>query len=63
MGKEKTKFRTRFNNYKSVHRSYKKKRITAAFSRTLNGQHSHDGIDNWRFTLTEQCETHEQLST
>ena len=25
------------------------------------GQHSHDRIDDWQFTLIEQCETHEQL--
>ena len=23
--------------------------------------HSHNGIDDWQFTLIEQCETHEQL--
>ena len=27
VGKEKTKFRTRFNNYKSAHRSYRKKNV------------------------------------
>ena len=26
-----------------------------------HGQHSHNRIDNWQFTLIEQCETHEQL--
>ena len=25
------------------------------------GQHSHNGIDDWQFTVTEQCETHELL--
>ena len=25
------------------------------------GQHSHNGTDNWQFTLIEQCEIHEQL--
>ena len=25
------------------------------------GQYSHNGIDDWQFTLIEQCETHEQL--
>ena len=25
------------------------------------GQHSHNKIDDWQFTLTEQCETHQQL--
>ena len=24
-------------------------------------QHSHDGIDDWQFTLIGQCETHEQI--
>ena len=25
------------------------------------GQHNHSGIDDWQFTLIEQCKTHEQL--
>ena len=25
------------------------------------GQHNHNGIDDWQFTLIEQCETQEQL--
>ena len=25
------------------------------------GQHSHNGIDEWQFTLIGQCETHKQL--
>ena len=25
------------------------------------GKHSHNGIDDWQFTLNEQCETLEQL--
>ena len=25
------------------------------------GHYSHNGIDDWQFTLIEQCETHEQL--
>ena len=25
------------------------------------GQHSHNGIDDWQFTLIEQCEINKQL--
>ena len=62
VGKVKTKFRGRFNNYKSPHRSYRKKRkVSQQLFHEHYGQHSHNGIDNWQFTLIEQCETHEQL--
>ena len=44
VGKAKTKFRERFNSYKSAHRSFRKKLkcITAMF----HEQHSHNGIDD-----------------
>ena len=62
VGKAKTKFRARFNNYKSAHRSYRKKRkVSQQRFHEHYGQHSHNGIDDWQFTLIEQCETHEQL--
>ena len=62
VGKAKTKFRARFNNYKSGHRSYRKKRkVSQQRFHEHYGQHSHNGIDDWQFTLIEQCETHEQL--
>ena len=47
---------------KSAHRSYRKKRkVSQQRFHEHYGQHSHNGIDDWQFTLIEQCETHEQL--
>ena len=46
--------------YKSAHRSYRKKVSQQRFHEHY-GQHCHNGIDDWQFTLIEQCETHEQL--
>ena len=60
-GKVKTKFRTRFNNHKSAHRSQKKFKVSQQRFHQHYGKHSHNGIDDWQFTLNEQCETHEQL--
>ena len=63
VGKAKTKFRYRFNNYKSKHRAFRKgnqkvpqKRFHAHYCRD-----GHSGINDWDFVLFEQCETHEQL--
>ena len=61
VGKAKTKFRARFNNHKSAHRPYRKKHKVSQKRFHEHGQHSHNGIDDWQFTLTEQCETQEQL--
>ena len=62
VGKAKTKFRARFNNYKSAHRSYRKKRkVLQQRFHEHYGQHSHNGIDDWQFALIELCETQEQL--
>ena len=62
VGKAKTKFRARFNNYKSAHRSYREKyKLTQQCFHEHYGQHSHNGIDHWQFTLIEQCETHKPL--
>ena len=62
IGKAKTKFRARFNNYKGAHRSYRKKRnVSQQRFHEHYGQHSHNGIDDWQFRLNEQCETHDQL--
>ena len=61
-GKAKTKFRARFNNYKGAHRSYRQTRkVSQQHLHEHFGQHSHNEIDDWQFTLMEQCETHEQL--
>ena len=58
VGKAKTKFGARFDNYKSAHRSYRKKRkVSQQRFYEHYGQHSHNGIDDWQFTLIEQCET------
>ena len=63
VGKAKTKFRYRFNNYNSKHRAFRKgnqkvpqKRFHALYC--LNG---HSGIDDSSFVIFEQCEIHEQL--
>ena len=62
VGKAKIKFRARFNNDKSAHRSYRKKRkVSQQRFHKHYGQHSHNVIDDWQFTLTEYGETHEQL--
>ena len=56
VGKAKTKFRYRFNNYKSKHRALRKG------NRKIPQKcfHDHLGIDDWDFTLFKQCETHKQ---
>ena len=47
VGKAKTKFKARFNNYKSTHRSYKKNRkVSQQRFHEHYGQHSHNRIDN-----------------
>ena len=63
VGKAKTKFRYRFNNYKSKHRAFRKgnqkvpqKRFHDRYCRD-----GHSGINDWDFVLFEQCETHEKL--
>ena len=63
VGKAKTKFRYRFNNYKSKHRAFRKgnrKTPQKRFHDHYCLDH-HLGIDDWDFILFEQCETHEQL--
>ena len=59
VGKTKTKFRGRFNNYKSAHRPYRKKRKESQqrFHEHF-WQHNHNETDDWQFTLIEKCETH-----
>ena len=63
MFEAKTKFRYRFNNYKSKHRAFRKGNLK------IRQKHFHNhycldgylGIDDWHFTLFEQCETYKQL--
>ena len=63
VGKAKTKFRYRFNNYKSKYRAFRKG--NQKISNKLFHDHycldGHLGIDDWDFTLFEQCEKHKQL--
>ena len=47
---------------KSAHTHYRKKRkVSQQRFHEYYGQDSHNGIDDWQFTLIEQCETQEQL--
>ena len=41
--------------------TYRKKRKVSQRFHEHYGQHSHNGIDDWLFTLIEQCKTYEQL--
>ena len=63
VGKAKTKFRLRFNNYKSKHRSFRKGKQNVPQKRFHSHyiQDCHRGIDDWEVTLFEKCETHKQL--
>ena len=51
VGKTKTKFRYGLDNYKSKYRAFRKG----------NRKIPYLGIDDWDFTLFEQCEAHNQL--
>ena len=61
--KAKTKFRYRFNNYKSKHIVFRKgnRKIPQKLFHDHYCMDGHSGIDDWDFTLFEQCETHKQL--
>ena len=63
VGKDKTKFRLRFNNDKSKHRSFRKGKQNVAQKRFHLHyiQDCHRGIDDWEVTLFKKCETHKQL--
>ena len=63
VGKAKTKFCLRFNNCKSEHRSFRKRKQNVPKKRFLSHyiQYCHRGIDDWEITLFEKCETHKQL--
>ena len=60
VGKAKTKFRYRFNNYKSKHRAFTRgnKKIPQKRFHDHYCLDDHLGIDDWDFSLFEQCETH-----
>ena len=63
VGKAKTKFWYRFNNYKSKYRAFRKgnRKIPQKRFHDHYCLEGHLGIDNWHFTLFGQCKTHEQL--
>ena len=63
VGKDETKFRYRFNIYKSKHRAFKKgnRKIPQKLFHKHYCLDGHLRIDDWDFTLFEQCETHQQL--
>ena len=39
----------------------KKRKVSQQRFHEHYGQHSHNGIDDWQFTLIKQCQTHEML--
>ena len=64
VGKAKTKFRYRFNNYKSKHRAFRKGNRKIPQKRFHDHYYCLDGhlvINDWDLTIFEQCETHKQL--
>ena len=62
VGKAKTKFRFRFNNYERKHRSFRKGKQNVPQKRFHSHyvQDFHKGVD-WEVILFEKCETHKQL--
>ena len=63
VGKAKTKFPLRFNNYKSKHWSFRKRKQNVPQKRfhSHHIQDCHRGIDGWEVTLFDECETNKQL--
>ena len=61
--KTKTKFRYRFNNFKSKQSAFRKgkRKIPQKLFHDRYSLDGHLGIDDWNFTLFEQFETHKQL--
>ena len=60
VGKAKTKFRLRFDNYKSKHQSFQKGKQNVPQKRFYL-QDCHKSVDDWKVTLFEKCQTHKQL--
>ena len=62
VGKAKTKFRLRFNIYKNKHRSFQtgKQNVPQKRFHLHYNQDCYRGIDEWKVTLFEKCETHKQ---
>ena len=63
VGKAKTKFCYRFNNYKSKHRAFRKsnRKVPLKLFHTHYCLDGHSGTEDWDFVIFEQCETHVQL--
>ena len=63
VGKSKTKFRYKFNNYKSKHRAFTKgdQKVRQKLFQAHYCLGSHNGIEDWKFAVFKQCETHAQL--
>ena len=63
VGKAKTKFQYRFSSYKSKHKAFKKdnRKIPQKLFHDHYCLNGHLGINDWDFTLFEQCETRKQL--
>ena len=64
VGKAKTKFQHRFNRNKNNHRAFIKRngKIPQKPFYDHYSLDGHLGIDDWDFTLFEECETHKQLN-
>ena len=64
VGKAKTTFRYRFNNYKSKHGGFRKgnRKIPQKLFHDHDCLDGHLGIDDWDFTFFEQYETRKQLN-
>ena len=63
VGKAKTKFCYRFNNYESKHRAFRKGNWKVS-QRLFHAHYcvdGHSGIEDWDFVIFEQCKTHAQL--
>ena len=57
VGSVSTKFRLRFNNYKSAHRKYNSDQNTPQQSFHAHfSQENHNGMEDWKFTLIDQAE-------
>ena len=65
IGKAKTKFCPRFNNYKNKRQSFQKgkQNVTQKRFHSHYIQDCHSGIDDWKVTLFEKCETHKERET
>ena len=63
VGKAKTKFRYRFNNYKSKHRAFRKsnRKVPQKLFHIHYCLDGHSDIEDWDFVIFEQCKTNAQL--